>query len=173
MKSNGYLQSRFGAMLGRNGIVLLAAVVLIGAAIATGYGRAPAASPAYTPQVRSFTVTMVPLQVHEMQQILPFLKKDFAKGGVLEGKEVYGMAPSTLVVYQGDTVRLTIVNPEDDPHTISFPDQGVTVTVQGQSIAQTTFIAKAVGAHTYMCVLPEHYPFMWGQVVVLPDRDAL
>ncbi len=78
---------------------------------------------------------MVPLQVHEMQQILPFLKKDFAKGGVLAGKEVYGMAPSTLVVYQGDTVHLTIVNPEDDAHTIVFPDPGVTVTVKGQSTA--------------------------------------
>jgi plastocyanin len=173
MRSNGDLRSRVGALVRRNGIVVLAALALAGAGVAAGYGRAPAASPAYKPQVRSFTVTMIPLQVHEMQKIEPFLAKDFAKGGVLSGKEVYGMYPGTLIVYQGDTVHLTVVNPEDDAHTISFPDQGVTVTVAGQSTAQTTFIAKGVGAHTFMCVLPEHYPYMWGQIVVLPGRDAL
>jgi plastocyanin len=148
------------------------ALVLAGTVIVVGYSKAPA-GPVYTPQVRSFTVTMVPLQVHEMQAIEPFLKKAFAPGGVLYGKEVYAMSPSTIVVYQGDTVRLTIVNPEDDAHTISFPDQGVTVTVKGESTATTTFVAKAPGAHTYLCTIPEHFPFMWGQIVVLPARDAM
>lgn len=149
------------------------ALALAGVLSAAGYGKAPAARLVYKPQVRSFTVTMVPLQVHEMQAIELSLKKAFAKGGVLYGKEVYAMSPSTIVVYQGDTVRLTIVNPEDDAHTISFPDQGVTVTVRGESTATTTFVAKAPGAHTYLCTIPEHFPFMWGQIVVLPARDAM
>jgi plastocyanin len=39
--------------------------------------------------------------------VLPFLKGDFAKGGVLEGKEVYAFSPSTITVIVGDTIHFT------------------------------------------------------------------
>src|SRR5213596_1332356 len=50
----------------------------------------------YTPTARAITITTVPLLVKEEQTVLPFLKEDFAKGGMLEGKEVYGFSPSTI-----------------------------------------------------------------------------
>ena len=81
--------------------------------------RPPAA---YTPQVRELTLTTVPLLTKELQKIYPFLRQDFAPGGVLQGKEVYGFSPSTLVVVEGDTIHFTLVNPEDDEHSFSLPD---------------------------------------------------
>jgi hypothetical protein len=68
------------------------------AALVIGCGRA------YTPRTRQFTVTTVPLLVKELAPTYPFLAKDFAKGGVLDGKEVYAFEPSTLTVYAGDTL---------------------------------------------------------------------
>ena len=55
---------------------------------------APARERGYVPRVRALTVTTVPLLVREQQGVFPFLKQDFAKGGLLEGKEVYAFSPS-------------------------------------------------------------------------------
>ncbi len=79
------------------------------------------AAPVYRARTRSVTVTTVPLLVKEEQGVLPFLKEDFAKGGVLEGKEVYAFSPSSITVVEGDTVRFTFINPEDDDHSFVLP----------------------------------------------------
>ena len=52
----------------------------------------------YRPRGRVITITTVPLLVKEEQSVLPFLREDFAKGGVLDGKEVYAFSPSTITV---------------------------------------------------------------------------
>ena len=62
----------------------------------------PASATVYRPRARDITVTTVPLLVREGQSIYPFLKSDFARGGVLDGKEVYAFVPSTLTVVEGD-----------------------------------------------------------------------
>lgn len=152
-------------------VASLLAVVAVLAVL--GLHQGVAAPPGYIPQTRNFTVTTVPLAVHEMQASMPFLKKAFAAGGVLgPKKEVYGFYPSTLVVYQGDTVNLTIVNPQDDDHTFTIHDLKVDVEVKGLSTARTSFVAKKVGVFTFMCDIEEHMPYMWGQLVVLPDSAA-
>ena len=51
-------------------------------------------------------VTTVPLLVHEQRKTFPFLAAAFAKGGVLDGKEVYAFSPSTITVVEGDTITL-------------------------------------------------------------------
>ena len=89
------------------------------AALVLVAGCAPtprAAQASYTPRARYVTVTTVALMVKEDAAVLPFLKQDFAKGGVLEGKEVYGFEPSTITVVAGDTIHFHFVNPEDDEH---------------------------------------------------------
>jgi hypothetical protein len=43
--------------------------------------------------------------VKEAAKVYPFLPPDFAKGGVLDGTEVYAFSPSTLTVVEGDTGR--------------------------------------------------------------------
>src|SRR5690348_2634797 len=81
----------------------------------------------YTARVRSVTITTVPLLVKEDERVLPFLRADFAKGGVLEGKEVYAFSPSTVTVFEGDTIQFTFLNPEDDVHSFVLPDLAVSL----------------------------------------------
>jgi hypothetical protein len=59
----------------------------------------------YRPRTREVTVTTVPLLVKEAVPVYPFLKPAFAKGGVLDGKEVYAFSPSTITAVEGDTLH--------------------------------------------------------------------
>lgn len=145
-------------------LVLLVAVLLIPALT----GAAAANDGSSTPQNRNFTVAAVPLLVHEQTGIFGFLQQDFAPGGVLDGKEVYGFNPSQLVVQKGDRVHVTIVNPTNDPHSFTVPDLGVNVLIDGGQANGVSFVASRVGAFTLMCTVAEHQPYMSGQVVVLP-----
>jgi plastocyanin len=121
----------------------------------------------YAPQRREVTVTTVPLLVKEMQATLPFLKQDFAKGGVLDGQEVYGFYPSTLTMYTGDTLVITFVNPEDDEHSFALPPN-LYVKIPGQTATTTaTFVAKEPGIFTARCAIPAHSRSMVATVVVL------
>jgi len=158
------------------GMLLLVAGCAVAPAQAQGraatQNAATNAATTYQPQTRVFTVTSVPLAVHEMQDSMDFLKKDFAKGGLLDGKEVYGFYPSTLVVYAGDTVKLSLVNPQDDPHTFTIPDLGVNANMPAQSKTDATFVASKAGVYQFICAEPEHSPYMWGQMIVLPAPTA-
>ena len=97
-----------------------------------------------------------------------YLGQDFSKKGILKDKEVWGFNPSSITVYQGDTVDITLYNPSSDPHTFTVMELGVNVPVQAEATAQVTFVASKVGTFHYMCAVEEHDPFMWGQLVVLP-----
>jgi len=122
--------------------------------------------PAPRPRSREFTVMAVPLLTREMQRIYGFLAKDFAPGGVLEGKEVYAFEPSSITVYEGDTLALTLVNPEDDAHSFVLP--GLSVSLPPQTTVNATYVARTAGTYRYLCAIPAHLPFMYGTLVVLP-----
>jgi plastocyanin len=107
----------------------------------------------------------VPLLVKEQQGVLPFLKEDFAKGGVLDGKEVYAFSPSTVTVFEGDTIHFTFINPEDDVHSFVLPD--FAVSLPGQKTTTATYVAKGPGIYVFECAIPSHLPMMYGQLVVL------
>lgn len=113
-------------------------------------------------------ITAVPLLTKELAAVYPFLKQDFAPGGVLEGKEVYAFVPSTITVREGDTLRLRLVNPEDDEHTFVLPD--LYVKLPGQSVTDARWVARRPGIFSFVCVVPAHMPMMHGQIVVLPRR---
>lgn len=140
-------------------------VVLSGAALAEGCA-APAPRAAYRPRRREVTITAVPLLTRELQRLYPFLARDFARGGVLEGKEVYGFEPSAVTVVEGDTLALTLVNPEDDAHSFVLP--GLAVDMPGQSTVTATWVAGTPGLYRFTCAVPAHLPYMAGTVVVLP-----
>lgn len=123
------------------------------------------ATPRYVPHARAITVTTVPLLVKEEQGVLPFLKEDFAKGGVLEGKEVYAFSPSTITVVQGDTIHFTFINPEDDVHSFVLPD--LAVSLPGEKTTTATYVAKRAGVFPFVCAIQAHLPMMSGQLVVL------
>jgi hypothetical protein len=137
-------------------------------------GGLPQASsvPPYTPQTRTLTIVTVPLLVKESTGTFPFLTKDFAKGGVLYGKEMYAFSPDHLTAYQGDTLDITIVNPEDDPHSFVLPDFNVNVLLPPQAVTKVHFVANKVGIFTFLCGVASHLPFMTGQLTVLPDSIA-
>src|SRR5438093_620529 len=63
---------------------------------AASVSTATATSSTYKPVTRTFIVTTVPLLVHEQTGQFDYLGQDFAKGGLLDGKEVWGFSPSTL-----------------------------------------------------------------------------
>ncbi len=134
----------------------------------SGDGGLPPARSGYVPRTRDITVTTVPLLVREQQTVFPFLKEDFAKGGVLEGKEVYAFSPSTLTVVEGDTIHFTFINPEDDQHSFVLPD--FSVQLPGEQITRATYVAERAGIFPFVCAVPAHLPMMSGQLVVLPAR---
>ena len=119
----------------------------------------------YVPRTREITVTTVPLLVKEARKLYPFLEPAFAKGGVLEGKEVYAFSPSTIVVVEGDTIHFTIINPEDEEHSFVLPDLALPLPA-GKS-TRATYVAKRAGIYPILCAIQSHFPMMSGQLVVL------
>ncbi|MEJ2216819.1 MAG: cupredoxin domain-containing protein [Gemmatimonadota bacterium] len=145
----------------RVGFLLLALVVA---------ACSPEANKPYRPVTRDVTLTAVPLLTKEMAAVYPFLKEDFAKGGVLDGKEVYAFTPNSITAYAGDTLAITLVNPEDDEHSFVLPDRYVKM--PGMSVTHTTYVVDRPGIIRIICAIPKHMPYMWGEIVVLPDKLA-
>jgi plastocyanin len=142
---------------------------------ATGGGsQQTAASTAstYRPRTRNFVVTALPLLVHEQTGIFDYLNKDFAKGGLLQDTEVWAFSPSTLTVYAGDTVHVTVVNPGGDLHTFTISAVDFSIKVPPLTERQGSFVVPNVGLYKFFCAIPEHTRYMWGNLVVLPDSDA-
>lgn len=141
-------------------------------ALAVTLGCRGAGAPAVSrPQRRDITITTVPLLSRELVPTYPFLKRDFAPGGVLEGKEVYAFVPGTITVMAGDTLHLTLLNPEDDTHAFVLHD--LYLPLPPQSRIDTTYIARVPGIFAFSCTVPQHLPMMRGELVVLaPDRLA-
>ena len=164
------MDERFAFQVRRASRAQLALAVLLAAMTMTACtrDRVASASPAsrYTPRGRNVTLTTVPLLVKEQQEVLPFLKEDFAKGGVLDGKEVYAFSPATVTVVEGDTIHFTFINPEDDVHSFVLPD--LAVSLPGQRTVTATYVAKHAGIYPFVCAVQAHMPMMSGQLVVLP-----
>ena len=144
--------------------VKLTFIALIGGLAGCGpHAEAPARR--YKARTRAITVTTVPLLVKEQTSLFPFLKQDFAPGGVLDGKEVYAFSPSTITVVEGDTIQFTFINPEDDVHSFVLPD--LAVPLPPQKITTAKYVAKRRGIYPFVCSVASHLPMMSGQLVVL------
>ena len=64
------------------------------------------------------------------------------------------------------------MNPEDDAHTFVLPAFHVAQALPAQAMTKTHFVANRVGVFQFICDIPSHVPYMVGELVVLPDRDA-
>lgn len=87
---------------------IVVSVVGVGYVLATTFTHADISI--YSPQTRDIVISTVPLVIHEQMTYQPGLKGVFGSGGVLNGREVYGFNPDTIFVYQGDTIKLTVIN---------------------------------------------------------------
>lgn len=139
-------------------------VVILGVSFTLGC-TPRADGPRYTPRRRDITITTVPLLVKEQLSLFPFLKPAFAKGGTLDGKEVYAFSPSSITVVEGDTIHFTFINPEDDVHSFVLPD--FAVSLPGNKTTTATYVAKRSGIVPFVCAVQSHLPMMSGQLVVL------
>jgi plastocyanin len=145
---------------------VVATVLIASASCGRGQGSPGREARPYRPTARAITITTVPLLVKEEQKVLPFLAADFAKGGVLDGKEVYAFSPSTITVVEGDTIHFTLINPEDDVHSFVLPDLAVSLPAEKTTTA--TYVARRAGIFSFVCAVQAHLPMMWGQLVILP-----
>ena len=145
---------------------MLGGLLFVAATACSGPRRARTdGAPSYAPRTRTVTITTVPMLVREQHQLFPFLTKDFAKGGVLDGKEVYAFSPSTVTVVEGDTIHFVFINPEDDIHSFVLPD--FAVSLPAQHTTEATYVARQAGIFPFTCAIQSHLPMMWGQLVVL------
>ena len=142
-------------------------IALVVATLAAACTRPSATQsrPSYVPHRRTVVITTVPLLVKEQVRTFPFLAKDFAAGGVLNGKEVYAFSPSTITAVAGDTLVLSLLNPEDDDHAFAMSD--LLIKLPPQSRVDTTYVARTPGVYEFSCTVPAHIPMMRGQLVVL------
>jgi plastocyanin len=85
--------------------------------------------------------------------------------------EVYGYAPSTLVVRQGDRVVLHIRNLQaggDDGHTFTLPGYAINRSLSPLAAITVSFTANKAGEFPFYCEF--HKPWMGGELIVLPAR---
>lgn len=73
--------------------------------------------------------------------------------------------PSSLIVREGDTVELTLINTLDVPHGFRIDTFGIEAVINAKSKSTVTFTAKGTGLHSYVCHL--HPPHIGGQILVL------
>lgn len=146
----------------------IAVVALMATGAACAERAATAAGPTYQPQTRSVDLVAVPFLVHEQSATFDWLGAAFKKSGLLDGKEVWGFSIDHITVYQGDNVDVSILNPGDDPHTFTITELGVNQAIKGNDSSHTSFIAEKVGTFRFFCSIPEHAPYMSGQITVLP-----
>lgn len=131
--------------------VLFASILMLGAV-----------APAFAATTRNFYLQTVVWVSKEN----PAQKKSVAKFG-----EVYGYAPSTLVVRQGDRVVLHIRNLQaggDDGHTFTLRGYGINRSISPLATITISFTANKPGVFPFHCEF--HKPWMGGELVVLPAR---
>lgn len=144
-------------------LALVAGLLTVGLPAIQGQSQGAA----YTPQTRNFTVVTVPTLTHESAEAMPSYAPVVKHFG-----EIFTFFPDVLVVYQGDTVNVTIKNLQiDDPHTftMSAPYDNVNVAIGPNSTQKVSFKATDVGTFEFYCTVPGHLPYMYGELVVLPD----
>lgn len=73
--------------------------------------------------------------------------------------------PSTITVYEGDEVELTLDNKLAAPHGFKLAAYDIEVEVPSLNKRTVRFTAKNAGAHVFICQL--HPPHVGGQIVVL------
>lgn len=144
-------------------------------AASSGSQNVDAVRGVYVPQTRTIQMVTVQTLIGEFANI-PGLKAEendaLKPGGPTGGREVYSWDPSTLIVYQGDTVVLEIHNAQHDLHIFDLPAFNIAQPIKPDGVATVSFKASKLGTFRFDCGVAAHQPWMQGWLTVLPDRDA-
>ena len=82
---------------------------------------------------------------------------------IFDGTKVW--LPSSLMVHEGDTVELTLINKLDGPHGFQLAAFGIEEVAQPKAQSTVRFTATKTGVHPFVCQM--HPPHIGGQVLVL------
>lgn len=130
----------------------------------------------YTPKTRTISMFAVPAFIGEMAGI-PALKgfapKDFKKGGLNDGNEVFSWQPQSINACVGDTIKLAIGNPGPDDHTFTLPDLSVNTPVPSFKETSVSIKASKPGIFEYLCEVQKHTKYMRGTLVVFNDANPV
>src|SRR5262249_32696012 len=107
-------------------------------------------------------VVLLPILMLGVEYVAAAESKKFTLVNVvLDGTKIW--LPSSLMVYQGEEVELTLINKLDDPHGFKIADVGVEEVVQPKAQMTVKFTASQPGAYSYICHL--HPPHLGGQIL--------
>lgn len=143
----------------------------------TSTSKQPSAKTAkYTPKTRTISMFAVPEFIGEMADI-PALKefapKDFKKGGVNDGNEVFNWQPQTMDACAGDTISLAIGNPGPDDHTFTLLAFSVNTPIPSFKETMVSFKAAKPGIYDYFCTVAAHTKYMHGTLLVFDDANPV
>lgn len=131
---------------------------------------------AYTPKTRTISMFAVPEWIGEMSTIPAFKEfapKDFKKGGINDGNEVFNWQPQSIDACAGDKISLAIGNPGPDDHTFTLPDFSVNTPIPTGKVTNVSFTASKPGIYDYYCTVAEHTKYMHGTLLVFADSDPV
>jgi len=90
--------------------------------------------------------------------------KQFTLINVLfDGTKVW--LPSNVIVHEGDTVELTLLNKLDEPHGFQITAFSIEAVVQPKAQTSVQFTATKAGLYSFICQM--HPPHIGGQILVL------
>ena len=117
-----------------------------------------------------------PVWIGEMADIpayKEFAPKDFKKGGLNDGNEVFAWQPQSVYACAGDTIKLAIGNPGPDDHTFTLPTLNVNTPVPTFKVTDVTIKATKPGIYEYYCTVAAHTKYMHGELIVFDDSDPV
>lgn len=82
---------------------------------------------------------------------------------LMDGTKIW--LPSSLMVQEGDTVELTLLNKLDEPHGFKVAEFGIEEVVQPKAQTVVRFTATKSGLIPFVCQM--HPPHIGGQILVL------
>lgn len=130
----------------------------------------------YTPKTRTVSMFAVPAWIGEMAEIpqyKEFAPKDFKKGGLNDGNEVFSWQPQMMASCAGDTISLTIGNPGPDDHTFTIPDLSINTPIPSFKETSVSIPTTKAGIYDYYCTVAEHTKYMHGTLLVFADNDPM
>ncbi|MEP6599641.1 MAG: cupredoxin domain-containing protein [Actinomycetota bacterium] len=130
----------------------------------------------YTPKTRQVSMFAVPEWIGEMAEIpqyKDFAPKDFKKGGLNDGNEVFSWQPQMMASCVGDTIELSIGNPGPDDHTFTLPDFSVNTPVPSFKVTSVSIKTTKPGIYDYYCTIAAHTKYMHGTLLVFAQKDSM